>query len=970
MSEITEELLLLYELSLNLGQSLDPLETSHRFLKTLLSRRNLSAAAIWWREDGAEEAEIRDGQASVFNLLEAIPRGQYRNTRLPLRANLLQLLQTGQARVFYPEHVEYAEIVSHQGSGAVACTLLPLGKDGMLLLESADRDQFTSRFLGQLRAVLNNLANSIRGGKAHALLRARTAQLDESRSLLQTIIDTAPLRVFWKDQECRYLGCNPAFAQDAGKNHPADLIGKDDYQMSWAPEADLYRADDRRVMETGEARLGFEEPQTTPDGRQIWLRTSKVPLYNQQGVVIGVLGVYEDITEQKREERRLALAMAASKILVWELDFSTGKLDYDGSDLVGLGLDEAGTPDTLEDWQAQVHPDDQSRFLALVQQALQPGDEHGFDCEYRFQRPGGDFLWLHTMGRVVHRDVAGRPLLGAGYTVNIVARKHAEQALKASEEAQRTLIAALPDVIMRFDPEGRHLFASENVKEVTGIPSTAFLGKTHHELGFPEQMCAFWEHAIQQPFLTGRPYETEFELDGSSGYFLFNWRLTPDLDADGRVRSVLAVARDITDKKRAEAELERHREHLEELVAIRTAELAAAKNVAEAANRAKSAFLANMSHELRTPMNGVMGMIDLAKRRMADPKGLDQLNKAKTAADNLLGVLNDILDISKIEAERLELEDRPLQLADTVDNLVATLGHKASEKGLRLTTEITPALACQPLKGDPLRLGQILLNLIGNAIKFTERGEVVLRITAVGESAEAVQVRFEVGDTGIGIDAKTQPRLFQIFEQADSSMARKYGGTGLGLAICKRLVQLMDGEIGVESAPGKGSTFWFVVPLKKRVSSAFAPAPTFVALTAEKRLQTENTGTRVLLAEDEPITQEISRSLLEDVGFVVDIAEDGQQAFELARKNSYALILMDMQMPILNGVEATKAIRVDSLNKFTPILAMTANAFDEDRSACIDAGMNDHISKPVDPDKLYETLLGWLERRGDCLLDS
>jgi CheY-like chemotaxis protein len=222
-----------------------------------------------------------------------------------------------------------------------------------------------------------------------------------------------------------------------------------------------------------------------------------------------------------------------------------------------------------------------------------------------------------------------------------------------------------------------------------------------------------------------------------------------------------------------------------------------------------------------------------------------------------------------------------------------------------------------------------------------------------------VQVRFEVSDTGIGIDSEAQARLFQSFEQADNSMTRKYGGTGLGLAISKRLVTLMDGQIGVESRPGLGSTFWFVVPLKKREPSA-TPTPTSVPKTAEERLQTEFVGTPILLAEDEPISQEVSRCLLEDIGLVVDIAEDGQQALALARRNTYALILMDMQMPRMNGLEATKAIRADSLNTTTPILAMTANAFDEDRGACLAAGMNEHISKPVDPEKLYETLLAFL----------
>ena len=412
--------------------------------------------------------------------------------------------------------------------------------------------------------------------------------------------------------------------------------------------------------------------------------------------------------------------------------------------------------------------------------------------------------------------------------------------------------------------------------------------------------------------------------------------------------------------------LEREQIELNRLLKQRVSECAAklaiANDAAEAANRAKNAFLTNMSHELRTPMNGVMGMIDIARRRIADPKVIDQLNKAKLSAERLLGVLNNILDLAKIEAERLLLEHQPFRLVESIDNLTATLGHEATAKGLRLKTDILPELLHYPLQGDPLRLGQILMNLVGNAIKFTEQGSVTLRARSVCETTDTVQVRFEVSDTGIGIEPEAQTRLFQPFEQADNSMTRKYGGTGLGLAICKRLVQLMGGEIGAESTTGQGSTFWFVVPLRKLEQTDVPSAPTVAELTAEQRLQAKYAGTRILLAEDEPTNQIVSRAQLEHVGLLLDVAENGQQALTLAKQNHYALILMDMQMPVMNGVEATKAIRADSLNRNTPILAITANAFDEDRQVCMDAGMNDHIAKPVKSDVLYATLLTWLEK--------
>ncbi len=404
--------------------------------------------------------------------------------------------------------------------------------------------------------------------------------------------------------------------------------------------------------------------------------------------------------------------------------------------------------------------------------------------------------------------------------------------------------------------------------------------------------------------------------------------------------------------------LQSQRDHLEDTVEQRTQALSIAKEAAEAANRAKSTFLANMSHELRTPMNGIMGMTSLALRGASDPKLHDQLTKIDLASRHLLAVINDILDISKIEADRLTLERLNFRLSESVQNLISLVGQKAKDKGLDLIVDLSPDIAEVSLLGDPLRLGQVLLNLTSNAIKFTPAGSIVLRVRCVAEQPGRLVVRFEVTDTGIGLTPEEQQRLFTAFEQADSSMTRKYGGTGLGLAISKRLVHLMGGDIGVESQPQDGSTFWFTACFDRVSAAASALSPD--AAPVETMLKLRAPGVHVLLAEDEPISQAVAQAMLEEAGFAVDLAEDGEAALDLARRNSYDLILLDMQMPRMNGVDAAREIRTLPGYASIPILAVTANAFSEDRALCLAAGMNDHVAKPIEAALLYEKLLRWL----------
>jgi PAS domain S-box-containing protein len=673
-------------------------------------------------------------------------------------------------------------------------------------------------------------------GVSRDMTARKTAEqaLRRSNELLQSVLESVPVRVFWKDSDLRYVGCNSAFARDAGVGSPADLIGRTDLDLAWKAEAELYRADDRRVIASGQPKLDYEEPQTSPTGQTIWLRTSKVPMRGEHGEVVGVLGAYQDITESKRiqdQARKLAQAVeqSAESIVITNV---AGDIDYVNESFVRLS---------------------------------------GYSRE----------------------EVVGRNprLLQSGRT-----------------------------------------------------PADTYL--------------KMWARLS-----AGQAWKGEFHNRRKDGSEFVEFALvSPIRNSEGRITHYVAVKEDITEKKRIAVELDRHRFHLEELIEQRTQDLRAATAAAQAATVAKSAFIANMSHEIRTPLNAIIGLAHLMRRAGVAPHQVEQLDKIDRAARHLLSLINDILDFSKIEAGKLQLEEVVFSPAAILGNVVSLVSEQAQAKKVEIVTD-TGRLP-DAVRSDPTRLTQSLLNLVANAIKFTDRGTVTIRTRQLVAEGDDVRLQFEVHDTGIGIPAEVLARLFMPFEQADPSTTRKHGGTGLGLAITRRYAELMGGTVEARSVPGQGSTFVLTVRLKP--ADGEGATQSLPERTAEHTLARDYRGARILLVEDDPINQEVALELLRSVGLSADLAEDGAAAIARyqAAAGDYALILMDVRMPVMDGLAATRQIRTLPGGDTIPIVAMTANAFAEDRIQCTASGMNDFVAKPVDPDLLFSIIHKWLLRNG------
>ena len=594
----------------------------------------------------------------------------------------------------------------------------------------------------------------------------------------------------------------------------------------------------------------------------------------------------------------------------WNIYFNQQWVDY-----TGLTLDESYG----HGWITPFHPDDKQRAWDAWQRATQHNEPYLLEC--RLRRADGVYRWWLIHGAPM-RSVSGEIQKWLGTCTDIEERKQAEEALREGEQRFRSLADSIPQLAWMAEPDGHIFWYNRRWYEYTGTTLEQMKGWGWQAVHDPDELPRVlrrWKAAIAQ----GKPWEDTFPLrrhDGSMRPHLS--RAIPICDREGRVVRWFGTNTDIAERIETEKALHR------------------AKEAAEAASVAKSQFLANMSHELRTPMNAILGMIDVALPKATDAIVQDCLQTAKGSADLLLMLLNDLLDSAKIESGKLELESAPFSLRRMLDQITRVLAVRASEKGLCFYCRL-PEDTPDAVVGDRMRLQQVLLNLASNAIKFTERGDVEISLRALSDNGDAC-LEFAVRDTGIGIPPSGIERLFQPFGQADASMSRRFGGTGLGLSISKSLVEIMGGRIWVESELGTGSTFYFTVrlPLTKELPAHFeAPLPLPTAVCGKLR---------VLLVEDNPANQKLATYILRHRGHVVEVATDGQEALCLTEQNRYDVILMDVQMPGMNGLEATAAFRKrEKGGSRVPIIAMTAHAMKGDRERCLAAGMDGYLSKPV-----------------------
>lgn len=660
-----------------------------------------------------------------------------------------------------------------------------------------------------------------------------------------------------------------------------------------------------------------------------------IPIREKENIFF--CGFIRDISARKKAEEKvkaneelLQFALEGAGDGIWEFNFETRKTYYSEHNKVLAGYD----PDeTVPDWLELLHPEDIYIFETLEKDYLD-GRIQLHKKEYRIRHKNGHYTWILDRGRIVSRDETGKPLRLVGTHTDITNRKQAEQSLLANEEKYRSIIANMNLGLMEVNLDEIILFANNSFCEMSGYNPQELIGKKAAEL-FVRGANAEIAETKNEKRKAGISDAYEIGVTNKNGEQKW-WLVSgaPRYDDQDRLVGSIGIHLDITAQKNLELELLDARESAEQSAA------------------AKEIFLANMSHEIRTPMNAIIGMGRQLHRTSLNDQQQFYLETINKAAEHLLVLINDILDISKIEAGKLNLEYIGFRPDEVINHCIQVMEHKAEEKGLKLLKENIPDKSTVFL-GDPYRLTQILLNLLSNAIKFTEEGKVTVSCLMQPVINKRQLIILSVKDTGIGMDAEFLNSIFRKFTQEEQSTARKYGGTGLGMSISKQLTELMDGQIEVSSQKGEGSTVTLTIPF---AVGAEEDVPQSKGKLTDSSILKDK---KILLVEDNEMNRLVATTLLENYGVQIEEVFNGAEAVRELKNNYYDLVLMDVQMPVLNGLDATRIIRQD-INQFVPIIALTANAIKGEAEKCLKAGMNDYISKPFEEEELINAIARWL----------
>ena len=762
------------------------------------------------------------------------------------------------------------------------------------------------------------------------------ALLSESEAKFRRFYEMVPLGIALNRVDGSFVQANSYFLEMTG--YSATELMNLNYWSLTPKEYTVQEQQQLRLLEKQGYYGPYEKEYIHKDGHRYPVLVNGVQIVDKSGQAL-IWSLVEDISERRQSEELIlklssAVEQSHSTIVITDLEANIEFVNPAFYDITGYTPEEAiGKNPRILKSGIQNKDFYQAMWDVLTQGKVWQGEL----CN---KRKDGSLYWeFATISPI--KNETGKTTHYVAVKEDITDRKQAEADRFEHHERLITFMETLPDAVFLKDGEGRWQLTNQIARMLFQVENFPWQDKSDIQLAeerpdFAEahRACVLSDEAAWKNKSILIDFEEVYAPNGQ--LLTFEVRKVPIFGDNGERKALVIIGRDITEQKKIEKEL------LE------------ARQQAEAANRAKSEFLANMSHEIRTPMNAIIGMSKLALEGSLASREQNFISKVHQSAESLLGIINDILDFSKIEANKLDIEIIDFRLQSVLDNLINLIGLKAAEKGLELKVKVASEVP-PILKGDPLRLGQILINLANNAVKFTHQGRILISIETEMLQQEQVLLKCCVNDTGIGMTPEQQQRLFQSFSQAESSITRQFGGTGLGLVISKKLVELMSGEIWMESEPGQGSRFYFTVRLEKGDLKQLEQTTNHnEAGIAHLR------GARILLVEDNKLNQELATELLRKNGLQVITAENGKEALEILQNENFDGILMDIQMPIMGGYEATRKIRALPKFKEIPIIAMTANVMAGDRGKAEAAGMNDHIGKPINVQQMLETMAKWI----------